>query len=119
MDGGLFRRRLAAALEYRRQLLPPLRRGARAVEGARDLAYRLCWSEADGLPGLVVDRYGAVSVVQCLTLGMARLAEVRRWRRSPELFPGEPVYRADDPTAARVEGFEPQRGWSDAQERVG
>ena len=29
---------------------------------------------ADGLPGLVVDRYGPVSVIQCLTLGMARVA---------------------------------------------
>src|SRR5207245_7511768 len=33
---------------------------------------RLVWSEADGLPGLVVDRYGPVLVVQCGTLGMAQ-----------------------------------------------
>jgi 23S rRNA (cytosine1962-C5)-methyltransferase len=35
-------------------------------------AARLVWSEADGLPGLVVDRYGPVLVIQCLTLGIAR-----------------------------------------------
>lgn len=31
---------------------------------------RLVWSEVDGLPGLVVDRYGDVLVVQALTLGV-------------------------------------------------
>jgi 23S rRNA (cytosine1962-C5)-methyltransferase len=106
VDGALVRRRLTAALDYRR-------RAGLAAE-----AYRLCWSEADGLPGLVVDRYGAASVVQCLTLGMTRLAG-HVVDALAELFPGEPVYRADDPTAARLEGFEPQRGWSDAKERPG
>ena len=118
VDGALIRRRLAAALEYRRRpglfSLSPEGRGQ--DEGR--LAYRLCWSEADRLPGLVVDRYGPVSVVQCLTLGMARLAE-SVVEALAELFPGEPVYRADDPTAARLEGFEPRRGWSDGQERAG
>jgi 23S rRNA (cytosine1962-C5)-methyltransferase len=98
VDGGLFRRRLAAALDHRRDL------------GVGE-AYRLCWSEADGLPGLVVDRYGPVSVVQCLTLGMARRADLVA-EALGALFPGEPLYRADDPTAARLEGFEPQRGWT-------
>lgn len=103
VDEGLFRRRLAAALDHRRTL------------GVGE-AYRLCWSEADGLPGLVVDRYGPVSVVQCLTLGMARRAEVVTAALAA-LFPGDPVYRADDATAARLEGFEPQRGWAGADDR--
>lgn len=98
VDGLLVRRRLAAALAYRQEA------------GLVGEAYRLCWSEGDGLPGLVVDRYGAVSVVQCLTLGMARLAGVVVDALG-ELFPGEPVYRADDATASRVEGFEAERGW--------
>ena len=59
VDAALFHRRLGAALAWRR------------AAGLADAAYRLCWSEADGLPGLVVDRYGPVSVVQCLTVGMA------------------------------------------------
>ncbi len=126
VDGALIRRRLVAALEYRRTLglispspnpLPQGGEGRVRGQQAEGSAYRLCWSEADGLPGLVVDRYGAVSVVQCLTLGMARLAG-SVIEALGELFPGEPLYRADDPTAARVEGFEPQRGWTDAQERA-
>ena len=35
--------------------------------------YRLVYGEADGLPGLIVDRYGDVCVVQMATAGMDRL----------------------------------------------
>ncbi|HET7875673.1 MAG TPA: class I SAM-dependent rRNA methyltransferase [Methylomirabilota bacterium] len=98
VDAGLFLRRLEAALTWRRQA------------GLTAQAYRLCWSEADGLPGLVVDRYGPVSVIQCLTLGMAKAVP---WvlEALDRLFPGEPLYRLDDPTAARIEGYEGYRGW--------
>jgi 23S rRNA (cytosine1962-C5)-methyltransferase len=56
----------------------------------------------------VVDRYGPVSVFQCLTLGMARNAE---WVREAlaALFPDGRIVRLDDPTAARIEGFDPVR----------
>ncbi len=37
--------------------------------------YRLAWSEADGLPGLVLDRYGDAAAAQLNTAGMDRLAE--------------------------------------------
>jgi 23S rRNA (cytosine1962-C5)-methyltransferase len=37
--------------------------------------YRLVFGEADGLPGLVVDRYGDVLVVQIGTFGMERLRD--------------------------------------------
>ena len=96
VDGALVARRLAAALAYRH------------TAGLVGSAYRLCWSEADGLPGLVVDRYGPVSVVQCLTLGMARHAD---WIQEAleQLFAGGEILRLDDPTAARIEGFEAAR----------
>src|SRR5215831_17976138 len=98
IDQAFFARRLRAALDYRR------------AAGLLSDAYRLCWSEADGLPGLVVDRYGPVSVIQCLTLGMTH---VEGWvvAALESLFPGSCAYRMDDATAARIEGFEPERGW--------
>ena len=37
--------------------------------------YRLAWSEADGLPGLVLDRYGDAAAAQLNSAGMDRLAE--------------------------------------------
>lgn len=98
VDESFFLRRLGAALDYRRSA------------GLLSDAYRLCWSEADGLPGLVVDRYGPVSVVQCLTLGMTR-AEAGIRAALGSLFPDGSLYRLDDPTAARIEGFEAEHGW--------
>jgi len=75
-------------------------------------AVRLVWSEADGLPGLVVDRYGPVLAVQCLTLGVARLRAtiVSALRR---IVGDLPVASADDATMAGLEGFEPTSGWLD------
>ena len=98
IDQAFVLRRLGAALDYRRSA------------GLLGEAFRLCWSEADGLPGLVVDRYGPVSLVQCLTLGMTR-AEPWVTASLQTLFPDGSVYRLDEPTAARIEGFEAERGW--------
>jgi 23S rRNA (cytosine1962-C5)-methyltransferase len=98
IDESFFLRRLRDALEYRRSA------------GLLAEAYRLCWSEADGLPGLVVDRYGPLSVVQCLTLGMTR-AEPWIAASLETMFPGGSMYRLDDPTAARIEGYEAQQRW--------
>src|SRR5262245_33300092 len=98
IDEDFFRRRLTAALDYRR------------AAGLVSDAYRLCWSESDGLPGLVVDRYGPVTVIQCLTLGMTR-AEPSVIASLASLFPGGAVYRTDDAPAARIEGFVTEQGW--------
>ena len=96
IDAEFFRRRLEAAWEYRR------------AAGLIAEAYRLCWSEADELPGLVVDRYGRVSAAQCLTLGMW---EAWEWIEAAlnELFPDGRIHRQDEATAARLEGFVPRQ----------
>lgn len=56
------------------------RRLQRAIAGRAALAadpttnaFRLVHAESDGLPGLVVDRYGDWLVMQCLTLGIERV----------------------------------------------
>jgi len=54
--------RLAAALAYRETL-------------GVDRACRLCFGESDGLPGLVVDRYGDTLVVEILSAGMELLKD--------------------------------------------
>lgn len=57
--------------------------------------YRLVYGESDGLPGLVVDRFGDVLVVQCNTAGM----DVRREAISDALHkvlkPQAIIYRND------------------------
>jgi 23S rRNA (cytosine1962-C5)-methyltransferase len=83
-----------------------------AFRGPATTLGRLVWSEGDGLPGLVVDRYAGVLVVQCLTLGMARSRGVVVAALRAAL--GDlPVLSADDPLGAGLEGFAPERGWVD------
>jgi 23S rRNA (cytosine1962-C5)-methyltransferase len=95
-----------------RWLARRLESAVRARDGLGREAVRLVWSEADGLPGLVVDRYGPALAVQCLTLGMARrrgdLVDALRGRLGDL-----PVASADDAAMASLEGFEPVSGWLD------
>lgn len=60
IDQEFFRRRLTAAIRHRE----------RVVQDSN--ACRLVFSEADLLPGLIVDRYGACLVIQTLSQGMDR-----------------------------------------------
>src|SRR5450755_4426964 len=58
LDLDFFQRRIAQAMDYRKR---------------RGIDPRLCrvvWSESDGLPGVIVDRYGNHAVLQTLTLAM-------------------------------------------------
>jgi 23S rRNA (cytosine1962-C5)-methyltransferase len=59
IDKEFFRRRIRTALQSRDtwQLTPDTD------------AYRLLYAESDGIPGLIVDRYGNMLVMQCLTTG--------------------------------------------------
>jgi 23S rRNA (cytosine1962-C5)-methyltransferase len=58
LDIDFFQRRIAQALAYR------------ARRGVDPKLCRLIWSESDGLPGVIVDRYGDHVVLQTLTLAM-------------------------------------------------
>src|ERR1700679_3772357 len=59
-DADWFAARIRVALALRERLY-------------RDPYYRVVYGESDGLPGLVVDRYGAQCVVQIGTAGMEAL----------------------------------------------
>src|SRR5258705_7531377 len=64
LDLDFFQRRIAQAIEYRTR---------------REIAPRLCrlvWSESDGIPGVIVDRYGDCLVLQTLTLAMDQRKEL-------------------------------------------
>jgi 23S rRNA (cytosine1962-C5)-methyltransferase len=50
--------------------------GRAALISAENSACRLVYSESDGIPGLIVDRYGRWLVVQLSTQGLARRAEL-------------------------------------------
>jgi len=62
LDLEFFERRLARAQAYRESI--------GVVK--EPFVYRLVWSESDGLPGVVVDRYGDQWIFQTHTMGMDR-----------------------------------------------
>ncbi len=89
-------RRVHAALEARRRLgLGP---------DAETTGFREVNSEGDGLPGLVVDRYGPDRVVQITTAPMAARQSMIVEALQDDLAGDVIIIRAE--TAARREGFE-------------
>lgn len=97
LDLDFFRRRLAMASEYRDRLgLDP---------GAR----REVWSESDGLPGLILDRYGDCAVMQTLTLAMDRRKNLIADAVGEVLKPRCIVERNDAPVR-KAEGLDLQAG---------
>ena len=99
IDDEFFRKRLSAALQFRQTVLPDSQSNAR----------RLVHGEADGLPGLIVDQYGEVLVLQCLSVG------TDQWRDTlvgllNELTECTAIYERSDAEVRKLEGLEPRRG---------
>lgn len=80
-----------------------LRRLITAAVSRRDAeeVRRLVWSESDDLPGLVVDQYGDVLVVQALTLAMDKRLDQVSALLEERVHPREIVFRNDAPVRAR------------------
>jgi 23S rRNA (cytosine1962-C5)-methyltransferase len=102
IDEAFLRERIRAAWEYRKK----------TVETD---SCRLIFGEADFLPGLVVDKFADVLVVQSLALGIDRMKEtiVRLIR---ETLAGDGiairgVYERSDAKVRRQEGMEPEKGF--------
>jgi len=98
IDAAFFERRLARAIALRARMALPSD-GVRLVHG-----------EADGLPGLVVDRYGPVLSVQFLSCG------VERWKATIAdqllaLTGCTRLYERSDASVRQLEGLPPVRAW--------
>jgi len=98
IDAAYFERRIARALALRARL-PIESDGVRLVHG-----------EADGLPGLIVDRYGDVLSAQFLSAG------TERWKSTiADLLLQATglarLYERSDSGVRKLEGLEPVAGW--------
>jgi 23S rRNA (cytosine1962-C5)-methyltransferase len=99
IDEGFFRRRLTDAWAYRRRMLLGTLDACRVVSGEGDL-----------LPGLIVDRYGDVLVIQTVSLGMDVRKELLVSLLAELLAPAA-VYERNDPHVRVLEGLPQQVGW--------
>ena len=111
-DEAFWARKLSWAWDYRRTVM-----GGRALPGCESdlLACRVLFSEADGFPGLVVDRYGEALVAQVGTVGMERLRPtlypllLRTLREAGEDVRG--IYERNDAPSRDKEGLPRYKGW--------
>jgi 23S rRNA (cytosine1962-C5)-methyltransferase len=99
LDEGLLRRRIAQAILLREQI------GYEVIAERTQTATRLVFSEADGLSGLVVDRYGDYLVVQPTSLGIAQRLESIVGILQEMLKPQGVILRADK-SMGKLEGVE-------------
>lgn len=95
LDREFFARRISQAALLRERLLPG------------ETMMRLVWSESDGLPGLIVDRYNDVLVVQTLTMAMWQRLGLIKDILGDLFHPRCILVRNDSPMLA-AEGIEPQ-----------
>ena len=113
-DGEFWRRRIAWAWQHRVTTM-----GSRALCGAEKdtTCCRVLFSEADGVPGLTVDKYENVLVAQVGTVGMELLRPVIYpllldvLRESGEEVAG--IYERNDASVRSKEGLERYKGWWD------
>jgi len=92
IDAPFFRRRIGDAMAYRQRLAIP------------STAVRMVYAEADALPGLLLDRYGDVVVLQILTAGMERLRGVLL-PVIQELFHPRGIFLRNDAPSRLLEGL--------------
>ena len=97
LDADFFRRRITMASEYRDKL------------GLDPRARREVWSESDGLPGLILDRYNDCVVLQTLTLAMDQRKDLIADAIEEILKPVCIVERNDAPVR-KAEGLELHTG---------
>ena len=107
IDAEFFRHRIGAAIEARRTLLPA---PSLSKEGEElNNGVRLIHAESDGLPGLIVDRYGDVLVMQIGSAG------AERWRDTivdilQALCKPSCIYERSDSDSRTLEGLELRNG---------
>ncbi|MGQ0657973.1 MAG: class I SAM-dependent rRNA methyltransferase [Chromatiales bacterium] len=88
---GLIEARIRAALQVRTRLF-------------EEPYYRLIYGESDGLPGLIVDRYGSILVVQINTAGMESIKNAILAMLNAAISPRAILLRNDSPARA-LEGL--------------
>ncbi|MFC4778538.1 class I SAM-dependent rRNA methyltransferase [Paenibacillus sp. GCM10023252] len=96
MSVEFFTERFQQCADYRRRFVP-------------DQDCRLVYGEGDYLPGLTVDRFGEVLVIQLLTLGMDRCRD-DIVAALVQVFKPKGIYERSDVGVRRLEGLEERTG---------
>jgi 23S rRNA (cytosine1962-C5)-methyltransferase len=100
IDASFFRERIGRAVALRASL---------GLPSEQTTGFRLVHAEGDGLPGLIVDRYGDSLAIQIGTIGMKQREALVHEALQTLVAPRAIVDRTS-PQMAKAEGFEPGSG---------
>jgi 23S rRNA (cytosine1962-C5)-methyltransferase len=112
IDGAFFRHRIEKAIAWRERigLGPHAGHGGQGRHDDKTTdGYRLIHAEGDGLPGLIVDRFADILVVQFLTIGM-KLRESLVLQVLTDLLSPRAILDRTPQSMAQLEGFTPASG---------
>lgn len=100
-----------------RRIRQALARESRSPAGPD--ACRVVFGEGDRLPGLIVDRYAEVVVIQILTAGMEQLRDVIV-RVLQRILEPRAIYERSDASARKLEGLDLRKGfvWGEGETGV-
>lgn len=108
-DEAFWQRRIQYAWDYRKTVM------------AGDISCcRVIFGEADGFPGLTVDRFSNILVTQTLSVGMEKIKPmllpllVQVLRRDGQTIDG--IFERNDVAIRELEGLEQNKGWFDLGE---
>ena len=103
-DAAFWQRRLQYAWEYRKTVME------------EDISCcRIIFGEADGFPGLTVDRFSDLLVTQTLSIGMEKVKDmifpqlIALLRQDGQTIRG--IYERNDVAIRELEGMEQNKGW--------
>ncbi|MEO0250027.1 MAG: class I SAM-dependent rRNA methyltransferase, partial [candidate division WOR-3 bacterium] len=94
---------------WRERLAQAIARRASLLANPSLTACRLVYSEADLLPGLIVDKYGEYLVLQALSIGIERLKPMLA-ELLMELTSAKGIYERSDVEVRKLEGLDPTAG---------
>ncbi len=108
-DEAFWQRRIQYALDYRK-----------TVMAGDTSCCRVIFGEADGFPGLTVDRFSNILVTQTLSVGMEKIKPmllpllVQVLRQDGQTIDG--IFERNDVAIRELEGLEQNKGWFDLGE---
>ena len=97
LDAEFFQRRIERANGFRDSL------------GIDPLVRRVLWSESDGLPGVIIDRFGPVATLQTLTMAMDQRRDLIA-AAVQQVLGVESVVERNDSSSRKLEGLEVRTG---------
>ena len=99
IDNAFFTQRIQTAMTARQHV----------INQANTNAYRVIAAESDGLPGVTIDKYDDVLVLQLLSAGAEKHRDKILWSLN-KCFPEHRIYDRSDVDVRKKEGLEPIKG---------